>query len=87
MLMNISTVTNDFGTSSYAFYVEGNTNDVQDAENNPIQFSLFPNPAKDVLHLNFQNMTVFITFLELLQQITFSIRTMNLSAQFSQKII
>ena len=39
------------------------------------------------LHLNSQNMTVFMTSLKLLHQITLSMRVTNLSAQFSQEII
>ena len=39
------------------------------------------------LHSDFQNMTVFMIFLELFQQIIFSIKVTNSSAQFSQEII
>ena len=52
-----------------------------------ITVSLLLNYNQIEFHSNFQNMIIFMTFLELLQQITLSIKTTNSSAQFSQEII
>ena len=49
--------------------------------------NLFSDYDQIKLHSDFQNMTVFMTSLELLQQIIFSMRMMNLSVQFNQEKI
>ena len=49
--------------------------------------NFFSNYNQIEFHLNFQNMIIFIIFLELLWQIILFMKAMNLSVQFSQEII